>query len=115
MQDDSEYRIHRAGAQCFRRGDEVAGRVVDERIESPHSPERLNCRLDLTGVANIADVPGDSSRKLARELRYRFLEHVLSAAADHHRRAQFEKASAHALTKTGTAAGDEYALSAQKI
>src|SRR5512132_2688004 len=115
MQDNSEYRIHRARTQRFGLCDEVAGRVVDERVDSPCSPDRLDHRIDLIGVPNIASIPGDSSRKLARELRSRFLEHVAPAAADHHRSSQFEKTSAHALTQTGTAAGDEYALGAQKV
>ena len=115
MQDDAQDRVDRARAQRFGARDEVTGGVVDQRIERSRRPDRLDHRLDLARVTDIADVPGDPFRKLRREPGGGFFEHVLPAAADHHRRPQFQEASGHALAETGAAAGDENALAAEKI
>jgi hypothetical protein len=118
MQHDAENGIDRTWRQLFGLGDEVARRVVDERIERPSRPQRVQHRIDGRRIADIAAVPGDAAwittghdlLQLGRCL----LQHLFAPAADGKACAELQESFSHRQAKARAAAGDEDSLAAQQ-
>jgi hypothetical protein len=113
-------RAHRGEAartDVDRQRDEVGGGVVDQAGERAALPYALDHRVDLLGIAHVADLVLDAAavRRRGRKLGHGLLQHGFAPAADVHRRAVCDEAARELLAEPGAATGDQDSFALQGV
>src|SRR4029077_8479533 len=114
-EDDSNYGVERVRRKFFASGDEIAGGVVDERID--RSEFFFGCgdyAFDGSVIANVGDGVTGLPALRANVIRG-LLERLFATAGEKNIGAEFSEAESHRAAEAGAAAGDKDRAAFQQI
>jgi hypothetical protein len=114
MQRRRENRVRSTKRQLLGLRDEGRGRVVDENVDRPITPDRIHHRIDCDAIADVAALHGDLAAGTAAHVGSGRFQQFQPAPADHEVSAKLQEAAAHRRAEPGAAAGDQDALSLQQ-
>ena len=115
VQHDVEDGIDGAVGECLGAGNEVTCSIVDQHIERCVGKGSLHQAIDSFGRANVDDTGSNLAGQRVFELFSGILKHLGAPTTDHQLCAELYHAPPHGLAKPGAAAGDQHALSLEKI